>query len=147
MITNKTSWSLGSTPNKSPDTFGPSIPARLPSDPSERGRLGRSNPLSTHRPPSVHGPSPHRASVLDCCIPLQLFPRPFPSPPGPLFFVPSCLCVRNSLPAGIPWHLAFGHLVFPISSVLSVFRSLCPLCNFFPSQYKKNRRLSRERVA
>src|SRR5687768_6019156 len=55
MITNNHSWSFGVTPNKSLDSFGPSIPIHLPGD-----------PLANHR-------------RKDCVLPT----RPFAAPTCP----------------------------------------------------------------
>ena len=40
MITNNNSWSLGSTPNKSLETIGPSIPNHPPGGRTEAGKPG-----------------------------------------------------------------------------------------------------------
>src|SRR5262249_52062970 len=57
MVTNNNSWSLGATPNKSLDLFGPSILIHLPGDPHGK------SPRLIYVPPS-HSASAHSIRSL-----------------------------------------------------------------------------------
>jgi len=78
MITNNNSWSLGTTPNKSLDPFGPSIPIHLPGDPL----VNDSRTNRVLRTQAFRGAGPFRIQ----CIRIRVHSCPFvvSLPPQPL---------------------------------------------------------------